>query len=87
MKKIKILYCIDSLDGAGGRERVLINKANYFSQKDNYDVSIITTKLQISDIPEGTIALIGPKRMDYDKALSSLEFLIKQLQEYYKKEG
>ena len=43
MKKIKILYCIDSLDGAGGRERVLINKANYFSQKDNYDVSIITT--------------------------------------------
>ena len=57
------------------------------NNKDNLDVSIITTKLQISDIPEGTIALIGPKRMDYDKALSSLEFLIKQLQEYYKKEG
>lgn len=56
------------------------------NNKDNPDVSIITTKLQISDIPEGTIALIGPKRMDYDKALSALEFLIKQLQEYYKKE-
>lgn len=56
------------------------------NNKDNPDVSIITTKFQISDIPEGTIALIGPKRMDYDKALSALEFLIKQLQEYYKKE-
>lgn len=54
--------------------------------EDSPDVSIISTKFKISDIPEGTIALVGPKRMDYDKALSALEFLVKQLQEHYKKE-
>ena len=49
------------------------------------DVSIISTKLKIGDMPEGTIALVGPKRMDYDKVISALEFLVEALDDYFKK--
>ena len=38
------------------------------------DVTIIKTKYSV-DGEEGTIALIGPKRMEYDKATTLLEFL------------
>ncbi len=39
---MKIVYCIRSLKGAGGMERVLANKANYLAEKLGYDVAIIT---------------------------------------------
>lgn len=38
------------------------------------DVSVIKTKYSI-DGKEGTIAVVGPKRMDYEKVVSLLEFL------------
>lgn len=40
---MKIIYLINSLKNPGGMERVLINKANYFSEKFNYEIFIITT--------------------------------------------
>ncbi|MGL5963546.1 MAG: glycosyltransferase family 4 protein [Fusobacteriaceae bacterium] len=40
---MKIVYLINSLKNPGGMERVLINKANYFSQKFGYEIFIITT--------------------------------------------
>lgn len=39
---MKIAYCIRSLKGTGGMERVLANKANYLAEKLGYDVAIIT---------------------------------------------
>ena len=42
-KKIRIAYCIPSLDHSGGMERVLTTKANYLAEKLNYDVNIIIT--------------------------------------------
>ena len=54
------------------------------NDKNDPDVSIVTTKLKIGDAPEDTIALVGPKRMDYDKVLSALEFLVDQLDKYFK---
>lgn len=38
------------------------------------DVTIIKTKYNIDGV-EGTIALIGPKRMEYDRVVSLLEFI------------
>ena len=52
--------------------------------EDNPDVSMVTAKIKISDEKDGTIALIGPTRMDYEKALNALEFLVKSLNEYFK---
>ena len=41
--KIRLAYCIPSLDHSGGMERVLTTKANYLAEKMNYDVNIIVT--------------------------------------------
>lgn len=41
--RIRIAYCIPSLDHSGGMERVLTTKANYLADKLNYDVNIIIT--------------------------------------------
>jgi heat-inducible transcriptional repressor len=38
------------------------------------DVTVIRTKFKKGN-EEGTIAIIGPKRMDYDRVLSMLEYL------------
>lgn len=48
----------------------------YIGHESNFDddVSIIKTKY-ITDNDEGTIAIVGPKRMDYEKVVSLLEFI------------
>ncbi len=56
------------------------------ASNDGSDISIISTKYKIGDMPEGTIALVGPKRMDYDNVMSSLEFIINELNKRFKKE-
>ena len=41
--RIRLAYCIPSLNHSGGMERVLATKANYLAEKLNYDVHIIIT--------------------------------------------
>ena len=41
--KIRLAYCIPSLNHSGGMERALTTKANYLADKLNYDVNIIIT--------------------------------------------
>lgn len=43
MKRIKIAYCLPSLHLAGGMERVLTIKANYFAEVLRYDIYVILT--------------------------------------------
>ena len=43
IKRYKIVYCTPSLYMAGGVERVLTLKANYFADVYGYDITIITT--------------------------------------------
>lgn len=53
----------------------------------NPDVALVTAKIKIGPDSENTIALVGPKRMDYDKALSALEYLSKELEKYFNDKG
>ena len=48
----------------------------YIGHESNFDddVSIIKTKYAVNGA-EGTIAIVGPKRMDYEKAVSLLDFI------------
>ncbi len=48
----------------------------YIGHENNFDddVSVIKTKYKIDD-EEGTIAIVGPKRMDYEKVISLLDFI------------
>ena len=42
--------------------------------------------LPVGEEGENTIALVGPTRMDYEKALAALEYLIKELNKMYSKD-
>lgn len=53
--------------------------------EDGTEISMVTAKVKIGKEGENTIALVGPTRMDYDKALAALEYLISALNEYFKK--
>ena len=52
----------------------------------NPDVGLVSTKINLGN-GETSICLVGPKRMDYDNAISALEYLQEALNEYFKNRG
>lgn len=54
--------------------------------KNDDDVSIISAKVKIPGQKEGSIAIVGPKRMDYDQVVSSMEYLINEIEKRYSPE-
>lgn len=50
------------------------------------DVSIISAKVKVPGQKEGSIAIVGPKRMDYDQVVSSMEYLINEIEKRYSNE-
>ncbi|MBR5577738.1 MAG: heat-inducible transcription repressor HrcA [Lachnospiraceae bacterium] len=50
------------------------------------DCSIVTATYDLGEGMKGTIGIIGPKRMDYDKVIDNLKNVKKQLDSIYKKE-
>ena len=50
------------------------------------DCSIVTATYDLGEGLKGTIGIIGPKRMDYDKVIDNLKNVKKQLDSIYKKE-
>ena len=47
------------------------------------DVALITAKVQIPGGQSASISLVGPKRMDYDKAMGLLSYVSERLDEYF----
>ena len=50
------------------------------------DCSVVTATYELGEGLKGTIGIIGPKRMDYEKVLKTLRNLITQLDATFKKE-
>lgn len=49
------------------------------------DCSIVTATYELEEGMRGTIGIIGPKRMDYEKVITTLKSLMNQLDSLYKK--
>lgn len=49
------------------------------------DCSVVTATYELGEGMKGTIGIIGPKRMDYEKVVNTLQTLMKQLDDLYKK--
>ncbi len=49
------------------------------------DCSVVTATYELDEGMKGTIGIIGPKRMDYDKVIGTLQSLMHQLDDLYKK--
>ena len=50
------------------------------------DCSVVTATYELGEGMRGTIGIIGPKRMDYDKVVGTLKTLMNQLDTLYHKE-
>ena len=50
------------------------------------DCSVVTANYVLGDGLRGTIGIVGPKRMDYEKVVSTLRNLVNQLNETFKHE-
>lgn len=50
------------------------------------DCSVVTANYELGEGIRGTIGIIGPKRMDYEKVLKTLRTLMSQLETAFKKE-
>lgn len=50
------------------------------------DCSVVTATYELEEGMKGTIGIIGPRRMDYDKVISTLKTLKNQLDTIYKKD-
>lgn len=50
------------------------------------DVSIVSAKVNVPGQRAGSIAIVGPKRMDYAKVVSALEYLVKELEKHFQTE-
>ena len=78
IEKIKDIYrkledeneMIQNIEEKNNDIKVYIGKENNLDE----EVTVIKTKYQTKD-QEGTIAIVGPKRMDYDRVVTLLEFI------------
>lgn len=50
------------------------------------DCSVVTASYELEEGIQGTIGIVGPKRMDYDKVVETLKTVQNQLDSLYKKE-
>ena len=50
------------------------------------DCSVVTATYELGDGMKGTVGIIGPKRMDYDKVITTLKNMRHALDDLYKKE-
>ena len=51
------------------------------------DCSVVTATYELGEGMKGTIGIIGPKRMDYDKVVGTLRTLQTKLDELYRDDG
>lgn len=49
------------------------------------DCSVVTATYELDEGIKGTIGIVGPKRMDYDKVVGTLKTMMNQLDSLYKK--
>ena len=50
------------------------------------DITVISSTYDTQDGEKGTVSLVGPKRMDYRKAIPLIKYIAKHIQKLYEEE-
>lgn len=74
---------LNQLDGGSTGIQVYIGNETPVQMMQ--DCSIVTAKYELGDGLQGTIGIVGPKRMDYEKVMGTLQTLKDQLDQIYHK--
>lgn len=80
----KLLPNSDSEESSSGIQVYIGSEAPVQTMKD---CSIVTATYELEEGVQGTIGIIGPKRMDYKKVVRNLESVMSQLDSIFKKDG
>lgn len=87
LEQKELLKTILTEDETGGEKRdIQVYIGNETQVQSMEDCSVVTANYVIGDGLRGTIGIIGPKRMDYDKVVSILRSLTNQLETTFKNE-
>ena len=68
----------------GGEES---NISVHIGDGENEDVAIVSAKVNIPGSKTAQISLLGPTRMDYEKAIATLDYVSKTLDAFFSQEG
>ncbi|MFA5481087.1 MAG: heat-inducible transcriptional repressor HrcA [Bacilli bacterium] len=49
------------------------------------DVSIVSAKVKVPGHKDGNIAIVGPRRMDYAKVISYIEYVVDEIEKHFEK--
>ena len=71
--------------GAGKLKRNKAYIGNETPVQTMKDCSVVTATYELGDGMRGTIGIIGPKRMDYDRVVGTLKTLTTQLDDIFGK--
>jgi len=80
-KEITELMRKESEDG----NEIQVYIGNETTMESMKDCSVVTATYELTDGVYGKIGIVGPKRMDYEKVVSTLKTIRTQLDEIYKK--
>lgn len=75
---------IDKDDESGEKKEIQVYIGNETPIQTMKDCSVVTATYEIEDGVRGTIGIIGPKRMDYEKVVETLKTVKTQLDEKFK---
>ena len=70
---------------AGDSKEIQVYIGNETTVESMKDCSVVTATYELTDGVYGKIGIVGPKRMDYEKVVSTLKTIRTQLDEIYKK--
>jgi len=73
----------DSIEQENSGIQVYIGEESKFTNMK--DCSVVTTTYELGEGMKGSIAIIGPKRMDYEKVVGTLKQMMTELERIYKK--
>ncbi len=85
-QKDKLQELIADVNGSGDDAGIQVYIGNETPLQSMKDCSVVTANYELGEGIRGTIGITGPKRMDYERVLSTLKQLMKQLDATFKNE-
>ena len=85
-QKDKLQELINEVNESESNHDIQVYIGNETPLQTMKDCSVVTANYELGEGVRGTIGIIGPKRMDYEKVLGTLRQLMKQLDVTFKNE-
>ena len=73
----------EAMEEDAGESRISV----HIGEDGTEDVAIVSAKVNIPGGKNASISLLGPTRMDYEKAIATLDYVSKTLDEFFSQEG